>query len=192
MPISVAEIITGPARLYLKPFLTVAAEPADPLTAPAAGWVDLGLTDDATNLTIAQAFERIRAQQVLDVLLSVPTERDFTIECNLMQPTLENFQTSTNGGTITTAAGVRTFEPVIDAVATDIVYSAIIVRGRAATLTGAGTQMMRDFIVRKIANTADVETAYAKGAAKLLPVTFSAHYVGPAIAPWAIRDSVPV
>jgi hypothetical protein len=191
MTVSVAELITGPARTYYKPFLTVAAEPADPSVTPAAGWIDLGFTDDATNLVIAQAFEKIRAQQVLDTLLSVPTQRDFTVELNLMQATLDNYQMAINGGTITVGTGVRTLEPVADAVATDITYGALIVRGRAATLTAAGTQPMRDFIIRKVANTNDVASAYAKGGVKRIPCTWTAHYVGPSIPPWAIKDLVP-
>lgn len=190
MPVSVAEIVTGPARLFWKPFLTVAAEPANPTVAPAVGWVDLGLTDDATNLVIAQSFESIRAQQVLDVLLSVPTERAFTVEANLLQATLENYQMAANGGTITAGTGVRTFEPETDPVAKDITYGALIVRGRAGTLMSAGDQPMRDFIVRKVATTQDIESAYAKGSAKLVPCTWTSHYVGPGVAPWAIRDSV--
>lgn len=190
MSINVAEVITGPADLYWKPFLTVAAEPATPLEDPAPGWIHLGLTEDVTNLTIVQAFEAIRGQQVLDTLLSVPTERGFAVETSVMQPTLDRFKMVTNGGTITTGAGFRRFEPVVDAVATDITYGALLIRGRAATLLAAGTQPMRDLVLRKTATTQDVEFSYGKGAAKVLATSFQGHYVAPGIAPWAITDSV--
>lgn len=188
--INVGEVITGPARLFWKPFLAVAAEPTDPLTDPAVGWLDLGLTQDATNLTIAQSFEQIRAQQILDVLVSVPTERSFTVETSLLQPTLENLKMVNNGGTITTGTGWRKLEPVVDAVGTDIEYGSIIIRGRASTLMSSGTQKMRDLIIRKVATTQDISFSYGKGAAQVLGVTLTAHYVSSGVAPWAIVDAV--
>lgn len=188
--INVAEVITGPADLYWKNFLTVAPEPLTPLEPLDPAWLHLGITEDVTNLTIAQAFEKIRGQQVLEDLLSVPTERNFRVESSIMQPTLDMYKMVTNGGTITTGAGFRKLEPIVDAVSTDITYGALIVRGRAGTLLTAGVQPMRDVILRKTATTEDVEAAYGKGAAKVLAVSWDCHYVGPGIAPWAIVDSV--
>ncbi len=183
MAVSVAELGVGPANVWRKPYTDAAVEPATPLTAPAAGWVDMGATSDGVNLTIAQSFQQITADQVVDVLMSVPDERSMTVETNLMQPTLERLKVVNNGGTITSGVGFRQFEPITDLVATDIDYGAVLVRGKGPIL------QTRDVILRRVATTDDVEFSYAKAAALVFGTTWTAHYVSSSVAPFVIRDS---
>lgn len=191
MAVTVSELITGPANLWWKPFTDAAVEPEHPSAAPATGWLDMGATDDGVNLTIAQSFEQITVDQIVDYVMSVPNERTFNVETNFAQPTLERFQVLTNGGTVTTsgtgATASKTFEPVTDIVTNDITYGALLVRGRAP-----GTGKLRDVLVRRVAVVDDVEFAYRKGDKQMLSVTFTAHYVSPSVAPFAIRDDVSV
>ena len=183
MAVSVAELVVGPANVWRKPYTDPAVEPATPLTAPAAGWVDMGATSDGVNLTIAQSFQQITADQVVDVLMSVPDERSMTVETNLMQPTLERFKVVNNGGTITSGVGFRQFEPITDLVEQDIEYGAVLVRGKGPL------SQKRDTILRRVATTDDVEFSYAKASALVFGTTWTAHYVSASIAPFVIRDA---
>lgn len=183
MAVSVAELVVGPANLWRKPYTDSAVEPATPTVSPAAGWVDMGATSDGVNLTIAQSFQAITCDQVVDVLMSVPDERSMTVETNLMQPTLERFKVVNNGGTITSGVGFRQFEPITDLVNTDIDYGAVLVRGKAPL------GVLRDTILRRVATTDDVEFSYVKAGAKVLGTTWTAHYVSASIAPFVIRDA---
>lgn len=184
MAVSVAELVVGPANVYRKVYTDAAAEPATPNDAPAAGWVDMGATSDGVNLTIAQSFNQITADQVVDVLMSVPNERSMSVETNLMQPTLERFRIATNGGTITSGAGYRQFEPITDLVNEDVEYGAVLVRGKGPL------NQKRDVILRRVLTTDDVEFSYVKAGAKVLGVTWTAHYVSASVAPFVIRDAV--
>lgn len=183
MAVSVAELVVGPANLWRKPYTDPAIEPATPNAAPAAGWVDMGATSEGVNLTIAQSFNQITADQVVDVLMSVPNERSMSVETNLMQSTLERFKVVNNGGTITSGVGFRQFEPITDLVEQDIEYGAVLVRGKGPL------NQKRDVILRRVATTDDVEFSYNKGAAKVLGVTWTAHYVSSSVAPFVIRDA---
>jgi hypothetical protein len=181
--VSVAELVVGPANVWRKPYTDAAIEPATPNATPAAGWVDMGATSDGVNLTIAQSFNQITADQVVDVLMSVPDERSMTVETSLMQPTLERFKVVNNGGTITSGVGFRQYEPITDLVETDIEYGAVLVRGKGPL------NQKRDTILRRVATTDDVEFSYQKANAKVLGVTWMAHYVSSSIPPFVIRDA---
>ena len=184
MGVTISELIVGPADLYHKWYTDPYLEPATPNDVIPVGWVNLGGTMDGINLTIAQSFEQIRADQVVDNLLSVPNERTFNIETNLLQATLESFRRVNNGGSITTGVGFRKFEPIVDLVNDDVLYSSIIVRGRAPV-----TGKKRDIIVRRTLVTDDVEFTYVKAGAQVLAMTQTAHYVSQSIAPFAIVDA---
>lgn len=183
MAVSVAELVVGPANIWRKLYTDPAAEPATPNDAPAAGWVDMGGTSDGVNLTIAQSFNAITADQVVDVLMSVPNERSMNVETNLLQPTLERFKVANNGGLITTGAGFRQFEPITDLVEQDVEYGAVLVRGKGPL------NQKRDIILRRVLTTDDVEFSYVKAGAKVLGITWTAHYVSSSVAPFVIRDA---
>jgi hypothetical protein len=181
--ITTAEFITGPADLYWKLFGDAAAEPADPSITPASGWNHAGALDGPTNITIAQSFETVTCQQIVDALFSLPSDRSFGVEVGLMQPTLEHVKLVTNGGTITSEATVEKFEPETDLVGTEPVYIAVLVRGM-----GSDTGKMRDIIARRVLVVDDVEFAYAKATAQVLRTTWRGHYVSPSIPPFTMND----
>lgn len=184
MGVTISQLIVGPADIYHKWYTDPALEPATPLDPVPVGWTNLGGTLDGINLTIAQSFEPIVADQVVDVLFSVPNERSFNVETNLLQATLDSFKRVSNGGLITSGLGFRKWEPQVDLVNEDVLYSSIIVRGR-----GADTGRKRDIIVRRTLVTDDVEFSYMKAGAQVLAMTQTAHYVSPSIAPFAIMDA---
>lgn len=187
MAVTVAELIVGPATVYHKLYTDVAAEPATPNVAP-TGWHDMGGTSDGVNLTIAQSFEQIRLDQVLDIVMSVPNERTFNVETNVAQATLDHFKIVNNGGTFTSGldggTAWRAYEPIVDPIATNIDYGAVLVRGKAPN------QKLRDIILRRTAVTDDVEFGYQKAGLQMLGTTWTAHYVSASVAPFIIKDAI--
>lgn len=183
MAVTIAEIIVGPANVYRKLYTNPALEPATPNDAMPSGWVDMGGTSDGVNLTIAQSFEQITADQVVDVLMSVPNERSLNIETNLLQATLEALKAVNNGGTITSGTGFRQFEPIADLVNSDVEYAAVCIRGKGPN------GVKRDVIVRRTLTTDDVEFSYVKAGALMLGTSWTGHYVSASVAPFVIRDA---
>lgn len=92
------------ARVYLAPVGTAA--PADPVIAPAAGWVDVGyFTPDSLSWATDPNFEEVQSHQS-----SYPTRRwqtsdSATIEVDLQEWSVLNFQAVFGGGTITQVTG---------------------------------------------------------------------------------------
>ncbi len=186
MAVTVAELIVGPANVWHALYTDVAAEPATPNDAP-VGWHDMGGTQDGVNLTIAQSFEQIMLDQILDIVMSVPNERTFNVEANIAQATLDHFKIVNNGGTFTsgfTGTAWRAYEPTVDLVNEDILYGKLLVRGKAPN------GKLRDIILRRTAVTDDVEFAYQKAGLQVLGTTWTAHYVSPSVAPFMIKDAI--
>lgn len=183
MAVTIAEIIVGPANVYRKLYVNAAIEPATPNDPMAAGWYDMGGTQDGVNLTIAQSFEQIYADQVVDALMSVPNERSLNVETNLMQATLEAIKAVNNGGTITSGVGFRQFEPITDLVNQDVEYAAVCIRGRGPN------GVKRDLIVRRTLTVDDVEFSYKKGTNLVLGTSWMGHFVSASVAPFVIRDA---
>lgn len=185
MPVDATNLIMGPGTLWTGAFGV--SEPADTLLGltsdPGAGWRDVGGTNDGVTLTIAQEFEELEVDQLVDVPERRRTKREFTIETNLAEVTLENLVLASNGGTINDAiTDIRVYEPQDGLAATQPTYSALLFDGYSP-----GGQRRR-VIVRKALSTDDVETAYAKDDQTVYSVTFSAHYVSASIKPFKIID----
>jgi hypothetical protein len=178
MPIDVTKLIAGPADLYV--FTVGLTEPSTPVAfTPPAGWRNLGGTNDGVNVTIGQTYEAVTSDQTTDVIASLPTERNVTVETNLMERTMDNLKVSLNGGTIVTGGTVDTFEPITDRVANPPTYTGVGLYGKSAINGKAGL-----LIVRRCLVTDDVSFSYQKGAAQMLAVTWTAHYVSGTVSPW--------
>jgi hypothetical protein len=190
--VTTTNLIMGPAALYTGAFGET--EPA--VTAEGIGaapssddWTDVGGTTDGLSLKIAQEYKELEVDQIVDVPGRRLTKRDFSLETNMAEPTLENLSVALNGGTVTVgtsgAAGTTTYEPDDTTSATQPTYRALIVDGYSPDSN------RRRVIVRKVLSTAGVETAYKKDDQTVFKVTFSAHYVSPSIKPFKIVDETP-
>jgi hypothetical protein len=181
----------GAGRMYTGVFsLTAANEPA--LTAinavpQSSAWTYTGFTNDGITITIEQEFAEMTVDQLADRVGRKLTGRSLNIQANLAEATLENFTLGLNGGTITTGAGYKLYEPVYDGTELQPTYIAILFDGYAPA-SAAGVSKRRRFVLRKAIQTENVETAYKKGDMTLVPVTFSAHYVSDTVAPFRIID----
>ncbi|WP_149264295.1 hypothetical protein [Actinomadura sp. K4S16] len=190
MPVTVTNLIQGPADLYRGDF--GAAEPTEADismdvedTTVAASWTDLGGTQDGVTLTLEQEYAELEVDQIVDVPESRLTKRVFTIKTNFAEPTLENFKVAANGGTITAGATSKKYTPAMDNSAVSPDYSALLFDGIAPA------SLRRRVIARKVLNTAAVEQPAQKDGQTLFPVELKGHYVSKSIPPFDYTDELP-
>jgi len=185
------QVLQGPAFMYTGVFSATGAN--EPLlgninAAPqASAWTYCGFTNDGTTITINQTFSEMRVDQRADRVGTKLTERELSVKTNLAEATLENYILGFNGGTVTTGANYRYFEPVYDGTELQPIYIALLLDGYAPA-TAAGVSKRRRFLVRKVLSTENVETSYKKDEMTLIPVTFTSHYVSDTVAPFRIVD----
>lgn len=99
----------GPGWLYIAPLGST--EPDDLTDAWAVAWTPLGYTDEGSNFVFESSFEDVVVAEELDPIAIVQTARTATVNFALAEVTAANMQRAFNGGEITTATGVVTFEP---------------------------------------------------------------------------------
>lgn len=189
MAVTVANLVQGPATLYIGAFN--ATEPADAAvnTAPAASaWTDLGGTVDGAELTIKQEYKELEVDQVVDIPGRRLVKRDMMVKTKLAEPTFENLVYALNDGTTATGAGYKNFTPAFTDSATQPTYRALILHGWAAAAGAGGQSKRRMVILRRVLSSDDVEMSYTKDKQTLLTVTWSVHYVSGSTAPFKIID----
>src|SRR3546814_17073308 len=68
-----------------------------------------------------------------DLVVDIPgrrlTKREFKLNTNLAEPTLENYQLASNGGTISTGSGFKAYDPTQDNSGATPTYKALIFDG---------------------------------------------------------------
>ncbi len=187
------QVIQGAGRMYTGVFsLTGANEPgltAINSTPQASAWTYAGFTSDGITVTINQTFSEMRVDQLADRVGTKLTERELAVAANLAEATLENLVLGLNGGTITTAASNKYYEPTYDGSELQPSYIAVLFDGYAPS-SSAGVSKRRRFVLRKVISTENVESAYTKDGLTLVPVTFTTHYVSDTLAPFRIIDEV--
>lgn len=191
MSVTATNLTMGPGDLYKGTF--GATEPADTAvnTTPAvSSWTDLGGTQDGVKLTVAQKYEELEVDQVVDIPGRRLTKREFMLETNLAEPTLENLVISINNSSApATGSGYKSLDVSNDNSATQPTYIALIFDGYAPQ-NASGTTQRRRVIARKVLSVDDVEFSYAKADQTLFKVKFATHYVSSAIKPFRVVDEV--
>jgi hypothetical protein len=189
MAVTVANLVQGPATLYIASF--GASEPADNAvnSAPAsATWTDLGGTVDGVDLSIKQEYKELEVDQVVDIPGRRLVKRDMTVKTKLAEPTFQNLVYALNDGTTATGTGYKNFTPAFTDSATQPTYRALLLHGWAAAAGAGGQSKRRMVILRRVLSSDDVELSYTKDKQTLLTVTWSVHYVDNATAPFKIID----
>lgn len=183
-----ANIVAGPAVIYAGIFgqVTIPAD-ADVNVAPAAsgGWRDMGGTDGALTVAVAQTFFTGRVQQVPDAVLRRLTERDVTAKVNLAEATLANFRAVTNESQAGSGQGSGYSKQILTAGTAAIfpVEQSIIVDGWAP-----GTNKRRRCILKRVTSIENVEEAVDKGGMRMYPVTFGSMFIDTNTSPYDVID----
>lgn len=183
MAVTASNLILGPGTLYKGDF--GATEPTDSAvnTTPAtSAWTDVGGTSDGVKLTLAQTYTELEVDQIVDVVGRRLTKREFQIETNLAEPTLDNLALALNESAPTSGSGYEALDPTNATSATQPTYVALIFDGYAPS------SYRRRVIGRKMLSTNNTEFAYSKGAQTVFTVRFDGHYVSNNITPFHIVD----
>lgn len=191
MAVSVTNLTMGPGTIYHG--AVEASEPDDtdvgnaiPDTAVSGSWTDLGGTNGGVTLELALDYTELEVDQIVDIVGRRLTKREMKINTTLAETTLENFQIANNGGTITTGAGFKSFDPKMDTSAATPEYIALIFDG-----VNGDSSLRRRVIARRVLSTAGIGQEYSKDSQTLFPVEFSCHYVDTDTPPFKYVDEVP-
>lgn len=191
MAVSVTNLTMGPGAIYKGAF--GATEPADAdvaneleATSVSGDWTDLGGTNGGVTLELELDYAELEVDQIVDIVGRRLTKREMKINTSLAETTLENFQLANNGGTITTGAGWKSFDPKMDTSAATPEYIALVFDG-----VNGDSSLRRRVIARRVLSVAGIGQEYSKDSQTLFPVEFSCHYVSTSIPPFKYVDEVP-
>lgn len=187
MGVTATNLLMGAGTLYSASF--GATEPADTAvnaTPPASSWTDCGATDGGVKFSVDQKFSTLTCDQLVDDVGSRLTSRQVMFSTNLAEPTLANLKLAVNGGTSASGAGFSSLDAVNTTLASQVPYFAAIMDGFAPA--PANSNWTRRIVLRKVVNTAKVESEYTKDKQVFIPVEFKSHYVSPSITPFRWVD----
>lgn len=186
MGVNVANILGGPMDVFEAPVGTIEPTEADNLASVVLdpAWRDCGGSNGGLKMAINQSFGKVTADQTVDILASMASERSFTIGLSLLEGTMLNMKMLNNGGAVASGALTEKFEPITNTVATPPTYRALLCRGVSAVNGRSAI-----FIARKVLNTANAEFSFVKDNAAMFGATFTGHYVSSVKAPFAFLQS---
>jgi hypothetical protein len=161
MPSNPLAVRVGPGVLRIAPIGT--PEPADLAAAWDVAWVPVGYTDEGSEFVFDQTFEDIEVAEELEPVQVIQTARQTTVNFAAAELTAINMQRALNGGTITTALGVVTFEPPSVGSFTDLMIG------------WESDDGLERWVFRRCRNTGSVNIPRRKGTDKaIVPMAFRA------------------
>jgi hypothetical protein len=191
--VNAANLVLGPARLYVAPF--GATEPADsavtpngPSNPPSAPWTDVGGTDGGTTFESDSTYTALVVDQIIMDVGARLTEMKMTVTTKLSEMTYANLQNALNQIAVTSSgSGYQTAEIPVGTSATQPSYAALLIDGWGPMLN-SGAPALRRVIVRKVLSQAKATFAFDKKTQQSLDCTFQAYYVSSSINPVHIVD----
>lgn len=115
---NVKNVKVGPGRLWIG--AVGVAEPANAVTAKKfstseieaiAGLVPVGYTEEGSTFSISPGVENIEVAEEKTPIAHYMSTLEYTLEFAFAEMTARNLKVALNGGTITTASGLITFDP---------------------------------------------------------------------------------
>ncbi|NUQ95292.1 MAG: hypothetical protein HOY79_01575 [Streptomyces sp.] len=195
MAVNAANLVLGPARLYVAPFGST--EPADsavtpngPSSPPSSPWTDVGGTDGGVTFEVDNTYTDLTVDQLTMNVGARLTEMKMTVTAKLAEITLANLQTALNSiGTTGSGSGYSTLDIPVGSSSTQPSYAALIIDGWAPTLS-TGAAALRRVIVRKVLSQVKATLSYDKKTQQMLDCTFTAYYVSSSINPVHVIDQI--
>jgi hypothetical protein len=83
---------------------------------PAAGWVDVGYSEDGWTLEMDKTFEDIMVAEEIDPIATFKTAQELRLTGELAQASQANLQIALGGGTLTTGDGSNGYETGFNAI----------------------------------------------------------------------------
>lgn len=106
---NVENISLGPGLLYVAQ--VGSAEPSDLTASWDSAWTEIGYTNEGTEVSIEVSRDPVEVAEEIDPVLYATTSRSTTVSFAMAEVTARNLSIALNGGTVSTAGGVTTFEP---------------------------------------------------------------------------------
>lgn len=167
-----ANVKMGAGTLYFG--AVGAVEPADLATAITVAWTAIGYTDKGHLFSAKPSYESIEVAEEKMPIRREKSGIEYSVEFEVAEMVAANIQKALNGGTITTAAGIVTFDPPKD---TDV-------DTRVAILWESDAKDER-WIFRKCIQTDKVDIERRKAPQKaLVPMHFELEVVSSAVRPF--------
>lgn len=181
MGVDVTKILAGPVDVFAAPVGTAEPDLSDFLTFDWVneGWRDCGGSNGGVKMTIAQSFGKVTADQVVDILGSLASERSVTCELSLLESTMDNWKMANNGGNVVTGVNGSSFEPITNTVVTPPEYQAMGLRG-TSSMNGKRAVL----VLRRTLTTSDVAWTHVKDNAVMFGITKTSHYVSASVGPF--------
>lgn len=183
-----ANLVLGPARLYVAPFGTT--EPLDSTvtpngttTPPASPWTDVGGTDGGVSFETDLSYTDLSVDQIIMSVGARLTDMKMSVITKLSEITLGNLNTAMNSiATTGGGSGYSTLDIPVGSAATQPTYAALIIDAWAPMLS-TGAPALARIIVRKVLSQVKVAMMYDKKTQGSLDCTFSAYFVSNSVAP---------
>lgn len=172
-----ANIFSGPADVWVGSF--GATEPVNAVTAPGAGWTNVGGTDGGTTATITRSYFDHEVDQVDMPVGARRTGLGITAATTMAEATLANLRRALNQVTSATTK----IEISGDHSNSEPNYGAVLMQGPGP----AGAPRL--FVIRKVLSTENVAYDNKKDAKTGIPVTWKGYYISPSVAPFVIDDT---
>lgn len=151
-------VTIGAGTVFVAPIGTTA--PTDATTSLAAGWRDVGYTDEGSTVTTTQTLEKIRVEEEKAPVLTIVSEQNVTIALALAEATRQNLALAWNAGANAATSGLLT----LPAAGTEL----------RVMLCLNNTNGSR-WLLPQVFNGGDVETARRRVASKAtIPLSFEA------------------
>lgn len=146
--------------------------PVNPNTALAAGWADIGYTQEGTGYRFRsdRSFTDIRVEEEVLPVATYENEQTTTLETTLMQSSLDHLRVAFGGGTIqvdTPAIGYNTWEP--PAVGDDKFWKIVI---RTYSTKPAAGNRLRDILIEKARPIGGIDMPFRRVEPSTLAVQF--------------------
>lgn len=193
MAVNAANLVLGPAKLYVAPFgttepLDTAVTPSGVGSNPGGSWTDVGGTDGGVSLMVENGYTDLVVDQLIMPVGARLTDMKMTIATKMAEITLANLNTTMNNiGATGGGSGYSTLDIQVGTSSTQPSYLAMIIDGWAAQLN-TGQAALRRIIVRKLLAEVKVSMAFDRKTQQSLDCTFSAYYVSGSVQPVHIID----
>jgi hypothetical protein len=126
------EVLLGPGTMYTAP--EGEAFPADPTTAVAGNWEDIGYSEDGWNIVADLTYEFFTPAEEVDPIATLKAGQEMHVRGVAVQFSLENLQLALGGGTIATAVGPPSTKTYTAPSTTDYDTFAVLFRTKAPEL----------------------------------------------------------
>lgn len=155
------EVLLGPGTMYIAP--EGEAFPADPSTAVAGNWEDIGYSESGWNLVGDLTYEFFTPAEEVDPIVTLKTAQEIHVRGVAAQFSLENLAIALGGGTVSTDVGppaTKSYAPP----ASDVFDSFAVLFRTKAPESSPGATDTRDITISKAISVSSVDISHTKGA----------------------------